>query len=180
MKKRTYIKYVTAAKCPCHQAITKVAVNFLLEKDYFSKNEVLIKSGMEVVGDSIRWEFIAQMIHDPDGDWDGCESFEVIPITPRFWNMTPELLREEAKRKGKSVAEITEVHAMKCIAGGHSGKAEGYALVCDSNHDVVRAKLEHRRNTSNGVGRAFDRYSKEVAKRNLLEKPEQHLLTRIS
>jgi len=152
-----FIKYPTAQRCPIHQLVVSVATDFLLEKNYFSKREVIKKTGFSAIQDSIRWDYIAKMIEEEGGD------VALVPVVPRFWNNTEEQRQDE-------------YHAQKCLAGGHGKKTEGYALICEGNRELMVAKLSRRRNIANGVGQAFRHYADELIKRDLLVEPENRKL----
>ena len=150
----SYIKYATAVKCPVHQMVASAATDCLLEKNYFSKDEVIAESGFHAVQDSVRWDYIARMIEEEGGD------IALIPVVKRFWN------NNEEQRKD-------EYHAQKCLAGGHGKKTAGYAMVCEGTRSLVIAKLSRRRNIANGVGKAFRVYADSLVKRDLLENHDQ-------
>lgn len=136
----TYIRKITARRCPVHQTLLELANDELADIGYFNKDDLLAKSRMSAMSASIRWDYLADFIKE-DG---GCE---LVPLAARFWRMTP----EDRIRKPE-----------KALAGGHGKKTAGYALVSIDNSALAVKQLKRKRGMANGVGKAFRRFADEL------------------
>lgn len=146
----SYIKKVTARRCPVHQALLELATDELADVGYFNKETLLEKSRMSAMASAVRWDYIADFIKE-DG------ACELIPLAPRFWKMSPEdrLMKPE-----------------KALAGGHGKKTAGYALVTEEHAALAVKQLSRKRQLANGVGKAFRRFADELEQHELLQEDQ--------
>lgn len=136
----SYIKKITARRCPVHQTILELASDELADVGYFNKEQLLERARMSAMSSAIRWDYIADFIKE-DG------RCELIPLAPRFWKMSPEdrMIKPE-----------------KALAGGHGKKTAGYALVSVEHSALAIKQLARKRGLANGVGKAFRRFADEL------------------
>lgn len=162
-------RYLTREKarfCPIHQAIQNKVIQLLNDKQYFSKEEVLIALSFEAVEDSIRWDYIVNAISIDNG-------VDLIPLAQRFFKP----FNGKKKLTGKEQLERPE----QCMATGHGKKTFGYCnMFLNGGIYAVQTK-KYKESMRNGVQKAFENYVSKLTERNILEKDSKsHLVEKVS
>jgi hypothetical protein len=150
-----YIKKVTAQKCPIHQAVLEACGQRLVEKGYFSKDNVINALRFQAVEASIRWDYIADFLQDPELG----VGIQIVPLAPKFFASTSaDRLRdaEGVDDKGKLM------NLGKYLAGGHSRKTAGYARASFEGGMLAVKRAQNYASMRNGVGTSFEDFRKAV------------------
>lgn len=165
-----YMRREAAQNCPVHQLILELCETHLADCGYFNKQEIVEEAGFppQLGTDYLRWDYIADFIKKKVWEKDAEGTVisvtvekELVPLAARFWKMKPH----------ERVASPEQA-----IALGHGKKTAGYALVDVDDGALAVKRLEQRRSTTNGLGKAFRKYADELIKRNLLQEPDNRKL----
>ena len=157
-----YMKFEAAKRCEVHGKVYNQAVDDLTLDGYFCKDEVIEKTKMGTMEDSIRWDYIKKMIEDEYG------AYELIPLAASFWKEMPKNRRvkdENGSTNNETVwLSPTEQkerwintklkNPVKYLATGHGKKTAGFGLVCSANGSMVIRALEQKAKVANGVREA--------------------------
>jgi hypothetical protein len=150
------IKYYPRAKaltCPVHKAVQAQCIKELIEKQYFSKPEILAALNFEAMSESIRWDYITGFIAQDSGA-------ELVPLAERFF---------KAANGQKRLTTQERIHSPeKCIASGHGKKTYGYASVFLNDGVYALKIMNYKKNISNGTQAAFDNYVSKLTAVNLI------------
>jgi len=145
-----YLHRTIAQKCPIHQAVKDTAIDLIMEKSFFSKEEILEKTNFKAVESAIRWDYVREFIEND-------EKVELIPLTERFfkWRLT-KTERDSGipSNKNEAINKVPE----KFIAGGNGRRTFGYLMADSTYPSITIAKMATRRSHRNGVAKAFDGY----------------------
>jgi len=157
----TYLRREKARKCPVHTTILEVATTQLAEFGYFSKGDVLRENSLEAMEPAVRWDYIREFIEADYG-------IELVPLAQRFFDT----VGKETHRRGGFTVE-TAVHRalypQKYVAAGHGKRTAGYCNADFDNGRFAVVRLQHKREMLNGVAKAFNKFSEELAKREITQ-----------
>jgi hypothetical protein len=153
----SFIKKITAQKCPVHQAILELCGRKLVEKGYFSKAEVLDETKMHAMAEAVRWDYITDFLRDPELG----HGIEILPVAQKFFSSTK---AERARAAGETDSGGRPVNFGQYLAGGHGKKTAGYARVSLDGGLLALKRAQNYRGLRNGVGAAFDAFREAVMK----------------
>ena len=167
-----FIKKVTAQRCPIHQAILEECGKQLVEKGYFSKANVIEKLRFQAIEDSVRWDYIADFLAEPELG----HGFEVVPLAQKFFTSTK---ADRAKAAKETDSKGRPVNFGQYLAGGHGKKTAGYARVAFEGGLLALKRAQNYAGLRNGVGVAFESFRQAVAKEEVLRQDVREELERI-
>jgi len=154
---RKFIKRVTAEACPVHRDVIKECIKRLVEKGYFNKNSVLVATKFGAMEDSISWKHIANILRDPDGDY----NVELVGLAQKFFSST----RAERLREAGGVDKNGNMMNLgPYLAGGHGKRTAGYATVTFEGGLLALKRAQRLNNKSNGVKASSAKFNAEVLK----------------
>ena len=126
-----WMRKTSALKCKVHQAIVDEAIAQLELQQVFSKQQVLEKTGYEMISDSIRWDYIREFVEDRT-------KLELVPVSAKFF----------AYREHKKA--IAESAMQRLIASGYGKKTAGYASTRCLNGALAKKRLEQKKAVTEG------------------------------
>lgn len=137
-----FLRREKARVCPVHQAVLELAAEQLEIHGVFSKEDVLERSKMTAVADSIRWDYIIEWLREEQG-------VELVPVRDAFF-------RRHSQEKLRRMPE-------KFLAAGHGIRTAGWASVSHGpNAPLVIHRLEQRQAMANGTGKKFREFADSV------------------
>ena len=116
-----------AKKSTIYQAIRDKADEYLKLNYCFRKSAVIADMKLEAFADSIRWDYIRDMLQDINKD------VEIIPMAEAFFKT---MIEVDGVRR-KNTPELQKRLPERFIASGHGKKAAGYVLAVPHNGHFV-------------------------------------------
>ena len=144
-----YLRREKARACPIHKAVLEACGQALVDKGYFSKEDILEKLRFTAMAESIRWDYVAEWLTADDGDY----AMEIIPLAPRFFN-TP---------MKKRIEDGLPAYG-RYVAGGHGKRTAGYASVTLDGGKLAIKRAERFKSLKNGASTALENYVRATLK----------------
>lgn len=145
-----WLRMTQAQKSPVYIAIKDTMTDRLSVAGYFEKTEVLEATGFATVADSIRWDYLRQMIENE-------HHTELIPLSAQFFQKT---LLIDGKRRhlgGTRRREYELLFPEKFVASGHGKRTAGFAIASQENgHFLVRV-LYRKQGQARGMVKSANR-----------------------
>jgi hypothetical protein len=148
----TYLRRTVAEQSKIYQAIKDRAAEYLVLHTCFRKSAVIADLNLEAFADSIRWDYIRDMLQDIHKD------VEIIPMAEAFFKGYIEV--DGVKRQ--NTPALQKRLPERFIASGHGKKAAGYVLAVPDNGHFVLKVMSHKNAVATGTRKAADKFTRNA------------------
>jgi hypothetical protein len=160
-----YLRREVAYTSPVYQLIAEKAAEELDSRGWFSKSQVLKLTSMEALSDSLRWDYLTEMICNE-------QNVTLVPLAKRFFHQKRgdvQTMRDAQKaitaqtdderEQAENALKARNISLTRFLAGGHGRNTYGYAIPTAMNGALVNTRLANVKKMANGKAEAFKKYS---------------------
>jgi hypothetical protein len=146
-----YLRKAAAEKSDIYRAIKFKAMDYLAEVGAFKKETVMADLRLEIFNDSIRWDYIRDMIQEADKE----ASVDLIPMAEAYFKFRIQVDDKILRNTPALRQRIPE----RFIAMGHGKKTAGYVRAIPENGHFVTVVARNKNARAIGVKASATRFT---------------------